>query len=348
MTNTETWSVSAAAAASLDLTPNGGSTTAGSAFTVTVTAYDAYGNIATGYTGTVHFTSSDTGATLPADYTFTTGDNGVHTFTSGITLVTSGSQTITVTDTVNAALTNTETWSVTAAAAASLDLTPNGGSTTAGAAFDVTVTAYDAYGNIATGYTGTVHFTSSDTGATLPADYTFTTGDNGVHTFTSGITLITSGSQTITVTDTVNAALTNTETWSVTTGAAASIDLTPNGGSTTAGSAFTVTVTARDAYSNIATGYTGTIHFSSSDTGATLPADYTFTTGDNGTHAFTLAVTLRSSGSQTITVTDTVNAALTNTETWSVSAGALDHYMVTSDSYAQEGVHTIHRDGVCL
>jgi hypothetical protein len=29
---------------------------------VTVTALDAYGNIATGYTGTVHFTSSDIAA----------------------------------------------------------------------------------------------------------------------------------------------------------------------------------------------------------------------------------------------------------------------------------------------
>jgi len=35
-----------------------------------VTASDAYGNLATKYTGTVHFTSSDGSATLPADYTF--------------------------------------------------------------------------------------------------------------------------------------------------------------------------------------------------------------------------------------------------------------------------------------
>ena len=35
------------------------SATAGSAFTFTVTAEDQYDNTATGYTGTVHFTSSD-------------------------------------------------------------------------------------------------------------------------------------------------------------------------------------------------------------------------------------------------------------------------------------------------
>jgi hypothetical protein len=41
---------------------------------------------------------------LPADYTFTTGaggDNGVHTFSGGVTLVTLGDQTLTVTDNVS-------------------------------------------------------------------------------------------------------------------------------------------------------------------------------------------------------------------------------------------------------
>src|SRR5262249_24834493 len=45
--------------------------TAGSPFTVTVTALDASGNTVPGYTGTVHFTSTDTSAPLPPDYTFT-------------------------------------------------------------------------------------------------------------------------------------------------------------------------------------------------------------------------------------------------------------------------------------
>ena len=50
-------------------------------------------------------------------------------------------------------------------------------------AHNVTVTAKDAYGNMATGYTGTVHFTSSDGQAVLPANYTFVAGDAGIHTF---------------------------------------------------------------------------------------------------------------------------------------------------------------------
>ena len=51
---------------------HGGSS--GTPFSVTVTALDQYGNVATGYTGTVHFTSSDGQAVLPANYTFTAGD----------------------------------------------------------------------------------------------------------------------------------------------------------------------------------------------------------------------------------------------------------------------------------
>ena len=35
----------------------------------TVTAYDPYGNVATGYSGTVQFTSSDSQAVLPGNYT---------------------------------------------------------------------------------------------------------------------------------------------------------------------------------------------------------------------------------------------------------------------------------------
>jgi hypothetical protein len=80
------------------------SATAGSSFTLTVSALDSSNNAMSGYLGTVHFTSSDGGAgvVLPADYKFLAGDNGVHTFT--VTLVTAGSQTITATDTNNSSI----------------------------------------------------------------------------------------------------------------------------------------------------------------------------------------------------------------------------------------------------
>jgi predicted outer membrane repeat protein len=72
-----------------------------------------------------------------------------------------------------------------------------------------------------------------------------------------------------------------------------------------AGVRFSVTVTARDGTGVFLTGYTGTIHFSSSDPDAILPADYTFKPTDQGRHTFTMSVSLQTEGSQTLDVTGT-------------------------------------------
>jgi hypothetical protein len=71
----------------------------GTSFSITVEAEDAYGNIATGYRGTVGFSASGP-ANLPSNYTFKASDNGVHTFT-GLVLKKKGMQTITVFDIAN-------------------------------------------------------------------------------------------------------------------------------------------------------------------------------------------------------------------------------------------------------
>jgi hypothetical protein len=73
--------------------------TPGVPFTVTVNAL-ANGKTDKIFNMDVHFTSSDSAAILPIDYTFTATDAGSHTFTNGITLMTPGMQTITATATV--------------------------------------------------------------------------------------------------------------------------------------------------------------------------------------------------------------------------------------------------------
>ena len=83
----------------------------------------------------------------------------------------------------------------------------NPASANGGTAFNVTLAARDAANNVADGYRGTVHFTSTDGLATLPANYTFTAADKGVHTFT-GLVLRKKGTQKITLTDTLNSSLT--------------------------------------------------------------------------------------------------------------------------------------------
>jgi hypothetical protein len=75
------------------------SVTAGSPFSITISARDGDGSIASGYRGTVQVTSNDGGASLPANYSFTSGDMGSHTF-SGVVLNTPGNDTITAADSI--------------------------------------------------------------------------------------------------------------------------------------------------------------------------------------------------------------------------------------------------------
>jgi sugar lactone lactonase YvrE len=180
--------------------------TAGTSGSVTVKVEYPTGQVDASYTGTVHFSTAGQ-ATFPADYTFTTGDAGVHTF-SGVVLKTTGNQSIIVTDTVAASDTGSQPVTVTPAAASHFKLKAVK-STTVGTSFKVVVTALDPFGNVATGYLGTIHFTSSDTAATLPKDFTFTASSAGRHAF--HVTLNTAGTQTITVTDTVTPSIKGTK-----------------------------------------------------------------------------------------------------------------------------------------
>ena len=287
--------------------------TAGAPFDVTVTALDANGNTATGYLGTVTFTSSDGAAHLPASYTFVVRDKGVHTFSSHATLPTAGTQTITATDSVNSSITGTS-GPINVAPGPTTHVSVTAPATaTAGAPFDVTVTALDANGNTATGYLGTVTFTSSDGAAHLPASYTFVVRDKGVHTFSSHATLPNAGTQTITATDSVNSSITGTSgPINVAPGPTTHVSVTAPA-TATAGAPFDVTVTALDANGNTATGYLGTVTFTSSDGAAHLPASYTFVVRDKGVHTFSSHATLPTAGTQTITATDSVNSSITGT-----------------------------------
>lgn len=292
---------------------------AGSSFSTTATAYDAFGNIAPSYTGTIYFTSSDGQVTLPSDYTFVSGDAGTHTFTSGVTLDTSGTQSITATDATHSLSGSWNNITITAGSATSVVLSGVANPATAGNGSDAVVIAKDVYGNTATGYTGTVHFTSTDGQATLPSDYTFVSGDNGAHVFTGGVILKTAGNQSVTATDAVNSALTSTQTVTVAAATPSQLLMTTVS-SATAGTPFSVILMLKDSYSNVATNYTGTVHFSSNDSQATLPGNYTFTSTDAGTHSFSSAITLRTSGSKNLTVAEVSPGTLSATATIAVAA----------------------------
>ncbi|MGE5324624.1 MAG: hypothetical protein ACM3SW_17290, partial [Actinomycetota bacterium] len=185
-------------------------------------------------------------------------------------------------------------------------------SANSGTAVNVTVTAQNSSGTATlTGYTGTIHFTSSDSLAVLPADFTFTGADAGTHTFSA--TLNTSGAQSITAQDTRAGVVLGSANITVGSGAATHFSVTAPA-SVNAGTSLQVIVTALDAANNTVTSYAGTVHFTSSDTAAVLPPNSTLT---NGTGTF--SATLNTAGTQTISATDTVTASITGSASVNVT-----------------------------
>lgn len=301
-----------------------GTQTAGTAFNITITAQDVNNNTVTIYTSSNSLTVS-TGTISPISTTaFTAGVwTGPVTVTKSGTGITIGTTGATKSGTSNG-------FTVNPGALASFTITGYPTSVAAGQSFgsnSVTVTAYDAYGNVKTDYAGSVYFTSTDSQATLPytasSKYTFVGGDNGNHTFPgTGFTLKTVGSRTITVTDgTVSK---SSSSIAVSPGALTSFTIAGYPSSVAVGQSFSGTVTAYDAYGNVKTDYTGTVHFTSTDGQAVLPGDYPFLAGDNGVKTFTNGFTLKTVGPQTVTVTDGSISATSNTITVSTVTLALD------------------------
>jgi outer membrane protein assembly factor BamB len=278
----------------IGLSPAASSITAGGSQTYTATGYDAAGNSLGDMTTSTTFTISPDGSCSGAICTATVA--GTHIVTGA----TSGK-------------TATASLMVNPAAASQLVLSGLS-SAAAGTVQTATVTFQDSYGNVTTGYSGTVHFTSSDGQATLPPAYTFTSADAGTHAFS--VTLKTAGSQSVTAANNTAGSLSGSQTVTITAAAASRLVLSGLMNAKS-GTAQTANVTLFDSFGNLATGYLGTMHFTSSDSQATLPANYTFTGGDAGSHSF--AVTLRTAGSQSVTATDTSNSSITGSQTVTIT-----------------------------
>jgi hypothetical protein len=292
--------VSACAAAQLSISSSAASPRPScTADTITVSARDSYGNLVAGYRGTVAFTSSDPAAILPSQYTFTSTDSGTHVFTGGVTLKTSGTavRTITATDVSNSSIGGTENnILVTPGAAYSLIVSGIAGPASACTGSNVVVTAYDQCRpgvNVATGYTGTIRFTSTDGNAVLPSNYTFLSGDNGAHTFANGVTLRTAGIQSVSVADVNATGLQSTQSGiSIQPASPALLSMTGLTSGAPTGAAQSPVVTVTDgcgpsgSAGNVVTAYRGTVSFTAQDATADLPTNYTFTAADNGLHTF--------------------------------------------------------------
>ncbi len=257
------FNITAGTATQLAFTVQPTNTTAGAAVTpaVQVTARDAQGNTATGFSGSITVAiGTNPGSGTLAGTTTVAAVAGVATFPNlsinkagiGYTLVASG---------VGSPVTSVG-FTINPGTATQLAFTVQPTTTTAGTAISpaVQVTARDAQGNTATGFGGnvTVAIGTNPAGGLLSGTTTVA-AVAGVATFSNlsidkaaaGYTLVASGvgSPVATV------------AFTITPGTATQLVFTVQPSNTTAGAAITpaVQVTARDAQGNTATGFTGDV-----------------------------------------------------------------------------------------
>ncbi len=286
--------VAAATAAELSLAAETAAPAAGEEDALTITAFDAYGNLATSYTGSHKLTFS--GASASPDGTKPTVANSsgtatafgtatALTFSAGIAsvgsakngvmkLFKSGSASVKASDGTISSPASLEV-SVAPEAAAELSLSAASTAPTAGVADNLTTTAVDEYGNTTPSYTGshsltfsgasaspdgTVPTISSSTGAaTAFGDATALTFSAGVASVSGGgngvMKLYKSGSTSVKASD----GSISSPNLTVTVAASAAVELSLAAASTTptAGVADNLTTTALDAYDNTAASYTG-------------------------------------------------------------------------------------------
>ena len=292
---------------------------AGVPFDFTVQALDINGTLASGYTGMVHFTSSDPLAILPANagLTASVGDFSATLYSSA---------SLTATDTVASSITGAS--SLVVEPVTLVVGVPH--TVTAGTPFNFTITATDTNRNsTASEYGETLTFTSNAPRSTLPSS---TAVSNGVGTFSATFTTAGSASANLKIhASNSNGAVSGTSPAIIVTPATAtdfavSIPTVVQGGVP-----FSMTVTAKDPYGNVATNYSGTVHFTSSDGAALLPADTTLINGVG-----TVNASLSMNGSQTITATDTVHAGVHGTSNMSTVVGAI-YLLIVAPSHITSG-----------
>ena len=188
-----------------------------------------------------------------------------------------------------------------------------------GAPLTVTVTAKNGDGTTDTAYAGTVSFSSTDSQAALPSNYTFIASDAGMHVFSA--TLKTAGTQTVTVTDTGTSSINGTTTVAVKLQLAFSVQ--PGGG--TGGVAWPQqpTVQLRDFNSNPVAGALGgntpvTLTIGTNPAGGTLSG--CTATASNGVAAFS-SCKIDKAGTGYTLVAAAANAISATSGAFSVVAG---------------------------
>src|SRR5262249_5376450 len=318
-------SVNPAAASKLNLSAP---TTAhaGTPINVTVSAFDAYDNPATGLTGTGHFDSTDPIADKPVDYTFVAADQGAHTFQ--VTLKRAGSQTVSV---ASAGVTGAQLSGIQVSAGDAAKLAfanqPVNTFPLLPIPAPVTVQILDQFDNpVPGGSQVTLSLASNPTKARLKGVLLAFPDSHGLVSFTK--VLVTKPGTYTLVAKSLSATSPASDPFTVYAATHFKVKLSSPVVRPTAGDTVTITVKALDALNRPDPTYRGTIHFTSTDLQAVLPADYTFSAADNGQHTFD--VTLKTAGIRRLAVNDTTKVMVRGRVAVAVVAGAATHFAVTN------------------
>ena len=310
---------------------------------VTVSVVDQYGDQFSTYTGTIEFSSNDTGATLPSDYTFLPGDIGTKTFTDSVSFSTAGVYNVMVADagdpTVVGSQENIQVFSSWVPVATSLLVEDVTSPIMEGVASGFTVTVLDQLGNpyLEGDYVGVISFTSNDTAAILPDDYQFTLADDGTHPWAAldGVVFNTPGVHDLTAHDIDIPSIAGSQLGIVVTEMPRMDSFEVVLSADTAIANYTlldVTVTALDQFGDPYPDYVGTVEFSSDDTVAAWPTtDLVFLDADDGVKTWTGEIMMGTPGVRTITVTDSVDSAITGSDDVTVTAEREAAYIEITD-----------------
>lgn len=281
---------------------------------VTVAIEDQFQNVETGDDATISLTSS---GTFAAGSTINVAANdGIATF-GNLIFDTAGSYTLSATDIADSLGAGPSSAIIINAAAATHFTVSAPLTATAGVPFAFTITALDQFGNIATGYSGTVQFGSTDEQAILPPNSTLTDGTSVV-----SATLKTAGNQTITGQD-ITHSITGTSgpiSVSPSTSAKLIIVSQPSTG-TSGGTLGALSVDIEDQYGNIVKSDDSAVslEIAAGPTGGTL-GGVTSVDASNGVATFN-NLTLSPAGNFTLRATDgALSPATSNNITISAAA----------------------------
>ena len=290
---------------------NIGNQVAGQPFNIIIRAEDASNNLATSFTGTASL-SDLTGTLTPT----TTGNFINGQWQGNVTITRSrNSNTITVTSSGKAGTSNT--FNVSPAALDHFTFAPITSPKIAGTSFEITIYARDVYENQVTSFTTYANLSDMTTTISPTQTENFTSGQ------WSGNVTITESQSDVKITASQSGKTGQSNLFNVNPGALNRFQIA-NISAQAAGGPFQIDVTALDAYSNVATQFTGTVNISDLTNTINPTISNNFV---DGKWSGNVTITQVRQNNR-ITVTNTGGSQTGQSNLFNVIASSVDHFVI--------------------